>query len=213
MNEAEFVKENIKLLYGTGNPSKLRYMKETVKELNMEVIGLKDVDLEVAPIDESGNDPLENAKIKALAYYKAYKKPVFSCDSGLYIEGLEEQRQPGVHVRRVEGKTLTDEEMIVYYSSLARELGGEIKAKYRNAICLVMDEENIFFYDGEDIASESFIIISNPHKNRYKGFPLDSLSIHIESRKYYMDIEKNEYEESMIQSSGFRNFFKSSILK
>lgn len=40
--------------------------------------------------------------------------PVFASDSGLYIEGIEAERQPGVHVRRVGGKELTDEEMIDY---------------------------------------------------------------------------------------------------
>lgn len=220
MNHIEWDKEKIRLLYGTSNPSKLMFMKEIVKELNIEVIGLKDLNLEVDSIDESGNNPLENARIKALAYYEAYKKPVFSCDSGLYIEGIEEYRQPGVHVRRVNGKTLNDEEMIEYYSALAKELGGEMRVKYKNAICLVMDKENIFCYDGEDIGSEEFIIGSKPHKNRDKGFPLNSLSIHIDSGKYYMDIKENDYalnksckEKSMLQDNGFRKFFKSSILK
>ena len=74
MNHIEWDKEKIKLLYGTSNPSKLMFMKEIVKELNIEVIGLKDLNLEVDSIDESGNNPLENARIKALAYYEAYKK-------------------------------------------------------------------------------------------------------------------------------------------
>ena len=110
--------------------------------------------------------------------------------------------------------------MIEYYSALAKELGGEMRVKYKNAICLVMDKENIFCYDGEDIGSEEFIIGSKPHKNREKGFPLNSLSIHIDSGKYYMDIRKNDYalnknckEKAMLQDNGFRKFFKSSILK
>ena len=40
-------------------------------------------------------DPLENARQKALAYYRICGQPVFSQDSGLYIEGLPKERQPG----------------------------------------------------------------------------------------------------------------------
>lgn len=75
---------------------------------------------------------------------------------------------------------------------LVAKLGGAAKAKYKNAICLIIDEENIFEYDEEDIASEEFLITSKPHYKRTNGFPLDSISIEIESRQYYMDIdEKN----------------------
>lgn len=78
----------MKILYGTTNPSKLEYMKRMLYGLDIELIGLKDINLITQNIDESGNNPLENARIKAIAYYKAAKTPVFSCDSGLYIEGL-----------------------------------------------------------------------------------------------------------------------------
>ena len=57
---------------------------------------------------------IENARIKALAYYAALKRPVFTCDSGLYIDGLADSEQPGVHVRMVNGKRLTDDEMVVH---------------------------------------------------------------------------------------------------
>lgn len=61
----------------------------------------------------------------------------FSQDSGLYIEGLPKERQPGVHVRRVNGVNLTDEQMRKYYKKIAAELGGRCVAQYQNAICLV----------------------------------------------------------------------------
>lgn len=78
----------MKLLYGTSNPAKLKYMKEMLKGLDVEIVGLNEINIEAKDIDESGNNPLENARIKALAYHKLINMPVFSCDSGLYIEGL-----------------------------------------------------------------------------------------------------------------------------
>lgn len=199
----------MKLLYGTSNPAKLNSMRKIVQGLDIEIIGLKDIDIKVSTVDESGDNPLENARLKALFYYKTLKMPVFSCDSGLYIEGLEIKDQPGAYVRRVMGKELSDEEMIEHYANVAARLGGFANARYKNAICLVLNKDNIYEYAGEDISSESFFIASKPHTKRIKGFPLDSISIEIESGKYYMDLEAEEgYKSKYDIGQGFRDFFK-----
>lgn len=197
----------MELLYGTTNPAKLQHMRYMLEGLNIEIIGLNELEMQFDGIDENGNDPLENAKIKALAYYRSTRIPVFSADSGLYIEGLDKERQPGVHVRRVNGKVLNDEEMIAYYSNLALELGGQVKAKYKNAICLVLDENNIFEYDGDDISSIPFIITSKPHLKRINGFPLDSVSMNIADGTYYLDTKPTRSSEDDSLTKGFRNFF------
>lgn len=194
----------MKMLYGTTNPAKLQSMRRMLEGLGIEVIGLNDIDIVLEKVDESGNNPLENARIKAKSYYSAVKVPVFSCDSGLFIDGIEDKKQPGVYVRRVNGKEMNDDEMIEYYSRLAAELGGLAKARYKNAICLVMSEDNIYEYDGEDISSESFYLSAVPHPQRVKGFPLDSISVEIESGKYYRDLEANSKHDI---GKGFRAFF------
>lgn len=51
-------------------------------------------------------------------------------DNNLYIEELPEEKQPGTHVRRVNGKELNDDEMIEYYCNLVKEYGGKLKAKW-----------------------------------------------------------------------------------
>lgn len=58
-------------------------------------------------------------------------------DNCLFIEELPEEKQPATHVRRVNGKELTDEEMIEYYTNLAKEYGGKLTAKwvYGMVIC------------------------------------------------------------------------------
>ena len=182
----------MQIIYGTGNMAKVKHMQSMLQNTGIDIIGIKEVLSEVPHVDESGNDPLENAYIKACTYYEILRRPVFSCDSGLYIEGLEDRRQPGVHVRNINGKTLTDEEMIEHYSGLARQLGGSCIAQYRNAICLITGSGRIIKYMGEDIFGERFIITTAPHKNRNEGYPLDSLSIDMDSGKYYYDLEQKE---------------------
>ncbi|WMM23829.1 non-canonical purine NTP pyrophosphatase [Tissierella sp. MB52-C2] len=200
----------MKILYGTTNLAKLESMRKTLKDLDIEVIGLNSIAIKNDYIDETGNNPLENARIKALEYYKKVKMPVFSCDSGLYIKGLKSEQQPGVYVRRVNGKELTDEEMIEYYGGIARENGGQVFARYENAICFVLDEKRIYEYQGDEISSEEFIIIDKPHPRRNQGFPLDSLSVEKNSKKYYLDMNREEKGDKI--GDGFRTFFKRYLL-
>ena len=197
----------MKLLYGTGNKSKLRTMRDHVAPLGIELTGLDSITMPLPEIDESGTNPLENARIKAMAYYATLKTPVFSCDSGMYINGLPPARQPGVHVRRVNGCRLTDDEMIAHYSAIAAEFGGYVTAQYRNAICLVLSETEIYEHDGDDIASEKFLIAAKPHRKRSEGFPIDSLSVHIDSGRYYYDLG-NYREKYFGVAGGFEAFFR-----
>lgn len=198
----------MKLLYGTSNPAKIEFMQKRLDPLGIHVLSLTDIGAPQIEIDESGNDPLENARIKALSYYEALKIPVFSCDSGLYIKGLSDDRQPGVHIRRVQDKILTDDEMITYYANLADEFGGKMIAHYQNAICFVKDESTIYEHMGADIASEPFLITSIPHEKRSEGFPIDSLSVEIESGKYYNDLERLG---KIYAEDGFAAFFQTSL--
>lgn len=197
------------LLYGTGNAGKLAAMRGHLAGLPLRIIGLNEITADLPAIDESGNDPLENAKIKALAYHKAIGMPVFSCDSGLYIQGAPEALQPGVHVRNVNGKQLNDEEMIAHYSALAAQLGGNITVQYRNAICLVLSENEVFTHMGDDIAGDVFLLTAKPHPARTPGFPLDSLSVHIETGMYYYDMAAKKDLSRM--DEGFCAFFSKAL--
>ena len=95
------------------------------EQLDIELIGLNDLRAEgkfIPEVIEDGNTPLENARLKAMAYYEAFQIPVFSCDSGLYFDNVPDEVQPGVHVRNVNGKSLSDDEMIDYYSGLGKNM-------------------------------------------------------------------------------------------
>lgn len=204
----------MKILYGTGNPAKLNGMRNWLSSLEIEIIGLNDIDMDIPEIEEDGNTPLENAKKKALGYYNAFHMPVFSCDSGLYIENIPEEEQPGVHVRTINGRYLSDEEMIEYYANLAEKYG-DLKARYKNAVCLVTEDGNVHSAMEECMASKPFIITSKPHKERKKGFPLDSLSIDIRTGKYYYDLEAGESDYESVSDeaeNGFVSFFKKFLL-
>jgi len=194
----------MKLIYGTTNKSKIEFMQRRVEHLGIEILSLTDVSAPKLHIEENGSSPLENARIKTLAYYDTLKMPLFSADSGLYIDGLDDARQPGINVRGP-GDHMNDDEALVHYSALAEEMGGHMVARYKNAICLILGDGQVHEYMGDDIASKPFLLVSKPHRIRKEGFPLDSLSVHIESGEYFYDMEDGwKYGKS---DDGFAAFF------
>lgn len=200
----------MKLLYGTGNPAKLDAMKSRLEDLGIELIGLNDLiadGITVPNVSEDGDTPLQNARQKATAYYEAFKVPVFSCDSGLYFDNVPDEVQPGVHVRIINGKRLSDEEMMEYYAELVRQYG-KLTARYRNAICFVKDENHIYEAMEPSMESEKFILTDIPHsKVRKRGFPLDSMSIDIKTKKYFYDLPADKLKQVAVED-GFVLFFQ-----
>lgn len=200
----------MKLLYGTGNFAKLSAMRSRLEQLDIELIGFNDLKAEgkmIPKVIEDGNTPLENARLKASAYYKAFRIPVFSCDSGLYFDNVPEEVQPGVHVRNINGKCLSDDEMIEYYSGLVKSYGNLV-ARYRNAICFVLDEKHTYEAMEPSMESEKFILTDKPHSTiRKKGFPLDSISLDIKTNQYYYDLPEDQLEQIAVEN-GFLEFFR-----
>ena len=180
------------LYYGTNNVAKISFMKDSLEELPIDIVGINDIENIDHQIIENGKDPLENAKIKAWHYYKQIGKPVFSADSGLFFENVEDVEQPGTNIRRINNKKLTDNEMVNYYSKLAEKYGGELIGYYKNGIYVIINEQTVLEYDG--ICSEKFIISSKPHHIINEGFPLDSLSKELKSGEYYYDLDETKYE-------------------
>lgn len=204
----------MKILYGTGNPAKLEAMRSRLENLDIGLIGLNELKAEghiIPNIQETGNTPLENARQKAMAYYEAFKMPVFSCDSGLYFDNVPDEVQPGVHVRNMKGKCLSDEEMIEYYGGLAKKYGN-LTARYKNAICFIMDENNIYEAMEPSMESEKFILTDIPHSAvRRKGFPLDSMSVDIKTNQYYYDLPADKLEQVAVED-GFLMFFRKVLM-
>lgn len=185
-------------------------MRHRLAAFDLDIICLRDLESEgktLPQVTENGATPLDNARIKALAYYEAFGMPVFSCDSGLYIEGIPAEEQPGTHVRTIQGKYCTDEEMLLYYTGLARKYGNP-RARYRNAICLVQDADHVYPAMEESMASQPFWLTDHPHKDgiREKGFPLDCISVDVQTGKYFYDLE-DEHVDQVAVEDGFLDFF------
>lgn len=180
----------MKIIYGTSNLSKLTFMRDRLKGLDIEVLGLDSVKMNLVEPSESGNNPSENAYIKAITYYQQIQMPVMSADSGLYFEGVNVEDQPGIFIKRHQGREMTSKEMVDHYSQLAKKYGGKIKAQYVNALCIVSGDRQVFMLDGDKLMSEPFYIVAQAHEKYEEGFPLNCLSVDIETMTYYYDLKE-----------------------
>lgn len=198
------------LLFGTTNAGKLAAMRNYLRGMDeVELIGLGDLPLRVLEPEENGRDMMENARKKALYYCAAFQRPVISADSGLYIEGLPEEEQPGAFVRRVGGRALTDGEMRAHYKGIAKRLGGRCVAQYRNAVCLAFSEEEIYCSQDGDLAWEKFYLCQDERPQRIEGFPLDAISQEYPSGRHFYDI--GEWTPVEEDGAGFRRFLKEAL--
>ncbi len=169
----------MKVLIGTNNAGKIKKYSEILKELNIEYCTLKDKNININ-IEENGKTVEENSLIKAKAYYNKVKIPVITDDSGLELDNLPIDMQPGVYVRRHNGKELTDEEIIDLYSKEIEKLGGETTGAFNIAITII--DENGKEYT--KVTRHNRLFVSKPCKERIKGYPMNSL---------IYDKEKGEY--------------------
>lgn len=195
----------MELLYGTTNEGKILVMQRALEPLGITIKGLCQISAKIPFVAETGNSLLENARLKAKAYYQAFQMPVFSCDTGLYLEGLPEKLQPGAYVRRPLGYEMTDAQMTAYYSGLARKFG-DLRAQYRNAVCFYKNEQEIYESENFKLSGEPFLLTSRPHPQSQAGFPLDRISIQLSSGKYYYDLKEDAQDEVALDE-GFREFF------
>lgn len=196
----------MRLLYATGNPAKIKAMRRRIGTLGIELYGPDEINVKLPAVPETGKSPLENAIQKARAYFEILRVPLFSCDSGLYFDNVPDELQPGVNVRTVNGERLSDSQMQAYYMGLAEKYG-DLTARYKNAICMVFDENHVCSAMDKTMESEPFLMISKPHPKTNPGFPLDSISIDIKTGKYYYDLQGGRLDEVAVED-GFLEFFK-----
>lgn len=177
----------MKVLFATTNLAKVKKYKKALEEKGIELITINDLDFKLN-IDENGKNAIENAYIKAKTYYDATKMTTIGMDNCLFIEELPEEKQPGTHVRRINGKELTDEEMIVYYTNLVKEYGGRLTAKWVYGMVIYNGEEKKEY----TWTKSNFYLVDKPCNKRNPGYPLDSISVMPENNQYWLELTEEE---------------------
>lgn len=189
----------MKVLFATTNPAKVKNYKDKLENKGIKVLTLKDLNINLE-VEETGNTAIENAVIKAKAYGKETGMITIGMDTNLFLEGVSDKEQPGTHVRRVNGKALSDEEMIEYYSKLANKYGGKLTAMWVNGVA-IYNKGEVKTYS---FNKNKFYLVDKVSPKRHPGYPLDSISIIPEFNKYLTDLTKEESklrEQSIAKSN------------
>ncbi|MFN4232026.1 RdgB/HAM1 family non-canonical purine NTP pyrophosphatase [Thermus sp.] len=135
----------MRLVLATGNPGKVRELKEGLAPLGWTLLSLADFPLRLPK--EEGSTFLENALLKAAYVAKATGLPALADDSGLEVPALG--GEPGVYSARYGGKE-TDRERNVYLLERMRHLRGEErKARFLAVLVLAYPDGHVEAYEGQ----------------------------------------------------------------
>lgn len=199
----------MKILLATKNNAKIRYYGTKLKEKGIDIITLKDLNIDI-DVDETGKSPIENAIIKAKAYNKISNIPTIALDEGLFFENVPEEIQPGIHVRRVNGKRLNDKEMIEYYISLVNKYGnsGILNGYFLKGVAIIYNDN---IYTNEFKANRIFT--NKQSKIIDEGYPLASIQFISSVNKFKSELTEEEEKITMdIEQKDIFDFILNTIL-
>ena len=189
----------MKYLFATTNKAKIRRYGTRLIENGIEILTLDDLNIDV-DINENGNNPIENAIIKATSYNKMSNMVTIAMDDGLFLYNVPDEVQPGTHVRRVNGKRLDDKEMIEHYISLVNKYGtnGELLGYFTKGVAIVNGDD---IYKFEHKSDRKFT--NKQSKIIDEGYPLASIQIVQPFGKFKSELTKEE--ESLVMNVEQKN--------
>ena len=197
------------LVFATGNQAKIAIFFDKLQKEDIKLESIKELNIRL-DCEENGKNAVENALIKARCCHEMCKNAVMGMDDTLYMEGVTEDKQPGLFVRRVNGKTLNDEEMIEHYKNLVDEYGqdGKINCKWIYGLAIIDEKGKESTYTWE---KTDFYMVNKVSDKINPGYPLNSISKYKKLDKYFTDITEEEKERIKVDESDVINFIKNHI--
>lgn len=159
-----------RVVLATGNPGKLKEMREILADRGLEVVAQSELGIE--PPVEDGDTFIANALLKARHAARVSGLPAIADDSGLEVDALE--GRPGLYTARYAGP---DADEGANNDKLLRELAGipagRRGARYRCAMAFVRNAEDALPIVAEDAWEGSI----GPERRGTGGFGYDPLFI------------------------------------
>ena len=174
---------------------------------NINVVIPKQLGININVI-EDGKTPEENAIKKATQYYEATKLPTIAEDSGLYLDEFNDNEQPGLFVRRIDGREdATDEEILNWYIHKLEAHGGKSLASYHTGVCYINSKGEIH---SKTIEETKFLMTSEKNDLPViKGGVLDCISYDLTHKKYFNERTEEDIKEHYKQlDSEYQNLIK-----
>ena len=139
---------------------------------------------------ELGETSEINAEIKAKFYAQKSGLPVFSEDEALYVDFLPPEQQPGVHVRRINGKDeVNDGALLAYWEAIIANVPQDKRTgKWHITYCFATPDGKT-----KAIAIDHPILFFSPSsKAKIPGWPMSSLQGPIEFGKPHSELTDKE---------------------
>ena len=139
------------IFFASTNSGKIADFKNALKNENIQILTLNDLDYEIPEPLENGANNLENAEIKARHYWQNLKVkiPVIAQDNAKFLENVEDSDQPGKDIKGIVKTKFGNSEpetIVKFYQELATKYGGLVRTVENLAICL---------FDGQNICNET----------------------------------------------------------
>lgn len=189
-----------KMLAATNNKHKVDEIRDILKEINIEIISLKDAGIDI-DVEETGKTFAENALIKAREISKHTDLPIIADDSGLEVFALN--GEPGVWSARYSGEEgeqkdkKNNEKLLKNLEGVPDNARG---ARFCSVIAAV-------FPNGTEITAEGFVYgrIGYEEKGKY-GFGYDPLFIVDEYNVTMAEMEPELKNETSHRANALKNF-------
>ena len=180
------------LVIATRNPAKVARYKEILSKYAGEVIGLPAIQISGTPT-EHGESAEENAEIKATYYAQRTGCAVFSEDEALYVDFLPFDAQPGVHVRRINGKDeASDAQLLAHWEALIAAVPAEARTGSWHIACCLTWPNGLVKTFALDFPI-TFFSPSSPVK--IPGWPMSSLEGPQDFNKPHSELTQAEREQ------------------
>lgn len=167
------MKEIEKIVIATKNPAKVERYAKILSQYANQVVGLQNVVGEMDKPEETGETAEENAEIKGRYYAEKTGALAFSEDEALYVDFLSDDKQPGVHVRRINGKDeIDDDQLLLYWEEIVAKVPEEERTgKWHIAYCIASPDGTV-----KTTSLEHPIVFFSPSSSvRIPGWPMSSL--------------------------------------
>lgn len=187
------------IIFGTQNKAKIAQINGALSGTGITVVGVPE-GTRAIEAEENGKTAQENAHIKATAYAILLDREVFAMDNALYFEGLPDDEQPALRVRRFKDETRpSDAEMLNFYEDLVLSLGDqEVEGRWEFGICIAKPDGTC--KETTIISPRKFI--AHASKNVVEGYPLESIQKDPVSGKVISDMSPEEQKDFWLREIG-----------
>lgn len=181
-----------KVVIASRNPAKKERYSRLMLGLAREILELENLGIDGKPT-ESGETAEQNAEIKAKFYAEKCGFVAFSEDEALYVDFLPPEKQPGVHVRRVEGKDEVDDDaLLAYWERIVAQVPEDQRTgKWHTAYCVATPGGKV-----KMVALDHPVIFFSPSSEiRIPGWPMSSLEGPVKFGKPHSELTDEERQQ------------------